>query len=58
MDQYLTPKKFHAEFPSHKNFQKALNGITRKVETLLLSTPKNPHLNQATQKYPSIIPVT
>ena len=27
------PQKSHAEFPSHKNFQKALNDITRKIET-------------------------
>ena len=24
LDQNVTPKKSHAEFPSHKNFQKAL----------------------------------
>ena len=47
LDQYLTPKTSHAEFPSHKNFQKALNGITRKIETLILNTQKNPYLNQA-----------
>ena len=28
----LTPLKTHAEFPSLKNIQKALNGITRKVK--------------------------
>jgi len=44
------PKKSHAEFPSHKNFQKALNDITGKIETLVLNTQKNPYLNQATQK--------
>ena len=27
LDQNLTPKKSHAEFQSHKNFQKALNDI-------------------------------
>ena len=36
LDQNLTLKKSHAEFPSHKNFQKALNDITRKTETLLM----------------------
>ena len=29
-------KKSHAEFPSHKNFQKALNDITRRIETLAI----------------------
>ena len=28
MDQKLTPKKSHAVFPSLKNFQKTLNGVT------------------------------
>ena len=42
LDQNLTPKKSHAEFPSHKNFQGALNDITQKIETLVLNTPKNP----------------
>ena len=28
------PKKSHAEFPSLKNFQKALNDVTRKIKTL------------------------
>ena len=58
LDQDLTPKKSHAEFPSHKNFQKALNDITRKIQ-------KNPYLNKKvrakifqTQKNPSVIPVT
>ena len=50
LDQNLTPKKSHAEIPSHKKFQKALNAITRKIEILVLNTPKNPYLNQATQK--------
>ena len=40
--QNLTPKKYHAEFPSHKNFQKALNDKTRKIETLVLNTQKKP----------------
>ena len=43
LDQNLTPpKKSHAEFPSNKNFQKALNDKTRKIETLVLNTQKNP----------------
>ena len=50
LDQNLTPKKSHAEIPSHKKFQKALNAITRKIEILVLNTQKNPYLNQATQK--------
>ena len=36
LDQNLTPKKSHAEFLSHKNFQKALKNITRKIETLAM----------------------
>ena len=31
------PKKSHAEIPSHKNFQNALNAIARKKETLVLN---------------------
>ena len=50
LDQNLTPKKSHAEFPSHKNFQKALNDITRRIETLVFNTQKTPYFNQATQK--------
>ena len=34
LDQKLTPKKSHAEFPSLKNFQKGLNDITRKKKPL------------------------
>ena len=30
------PQKFHAEFPSHKNFQKALNYWTWKIEALVI----------------------
>ena len=37
----FNPEKSHAEFPSYKNFQKALNDITRKEETLVLNTQKN-----------------
>ena len=50
LDQNLTPKKSLAEFPSHKNLQKALNYITRKTETLVLHTQKNTFLNQATPR--------
>ena len=28
----LTPKKSHADFPSLKNFRKALNDVTRKIK--------------------------
>ena len=64
LDQNLTPKKSHAEFPSHKNFQKALNDfLAQKIETLVLNTPKNPYLNQANPpkklpkfSYPAKIP--
>ena len=41
-------KKSNAKFLSHKNFQKALNDITQKIETLVSNSPKK--LNQATQK--------
>ena len=66
LDQNLTPKKSHAEFPSHKNFQKALNDITRKIQNISFGiAKKNPYLNKKvlakifqTQKNPSIIPVT
>ena len=37
LDQNLTLKKSHAEFPNHKNFQKALNDTTRKIETLVMA---------------------
>ena len=50
LKQKLTPKKSHVEFLSHKNFQKALNDMTWKIEKLVLNTAKNPHLNQSTQK--------
>ena len=32
LQQNLTPKKSHAEFPRHKSFQKSLNEII-KIET-------------------------
>ena len=44
------PLKSHAKCVSHKNFQKALNDTTWKIETLVLNTSKNPFLNQATPK--------
>ena len=50
MGKTWNPKKSHAEFPSHKDFQIALNDITRKTETLVLNTQKNSYLNQATWK--------
>ena len=43
VDQNLALKKFHAEFPSDKNSQNALNVITRKIETSVLNTQKNPY---------------
>ena len=68
LHQNLTPQKYHAAFLSHKIFEKALNDITRKIETLVLNTQKNSYLNQATQKNTcqnfsspknsSIIPIT
>ena len=51
LKQKLSPEEYHVKFLSHKNFQKALNDITRKIETLVLNTPKNPHSNQSTQKH-------
>ena len=72
-DQNLTPKKSHAKFPSDKNFSSfvelcgwAHTGTTTNLQ-IVLNTPKNPYLNQATpqkilyfprKKNPSIIPVT
>ena len=50
LDQNLSPQKSHAEFLTHKKFQKALNGITWKIVTLVLNNQKIPYLNQATQK--------
>ena len=51
LDQTLTPKKSYAKFPSHKNFQKALNDITRKIETLVLNTKKKPTYIKLAKKY-------
>ena len=43
LEQDLTPKKSHAEFPSHKKFQKALNDITRKIDrNMSFEYPKIP----------------
>ena len=46
LDQNLTPKKFHAEFPSHKNFERNYAaGIHGNYHII---TPKKPYLNQVT----------
>ena len=69
LDQNLTPKKSHAEFSSHKNFQKALNDITPKKSLLKSSDlkkylPKFPYPKEyRNRKFqppenPSIIHVT
>ena len=68
LDQDLAPQKSHAKFLSHKNFQKALDDITRKIETLALNTQKilakiflpkkSRNWKFQTPKNPSIIPVT
>ena len=49
LDQTLTVKKSHAEFPSRKNFQKALYDITRKIEALVLN-PQKPLLQSSYPK--------
>ena len=41
-DQHLTPNKSHAEFLSNKNFQKALDDTTWKIEILVLIPKKIP----------------
>ena len=51
LDQNLTPKKSHAEFPSHKNFQKALNGRTPKKSLLKSSYVK--HVKNTCQNFPT-----
>ena len=43
-------EKSHAQFPSHKHFQKALNDITRQNGNIGFEYPPNPYLNQVTQK--------
>ena len=40
LDQNLTPQKSHAEFPSIKNFQKALNDVTITNLQIVLITQK------------------
>ena len=35
----FNPQKSLAEIPSHKNFQKALNDITRKIEKISFEYP-------------------
>ena len=63
LDQILSPQKSHAEFPSHKNFQRNYTARIRRDHTQELShagtittlqivwnTQKNPYLNQPTQK--------
>ena len=49
-DQTLTLKISPAEFPSHKNFQKALCDITRKIEALVWNTQKTPSSIKLNQK--------
>ena len=66
LDQELTPKKSHAEFPSLRKFgctllQNNEAGIRRQYHEYsdCSKDPKNPHLNQADlQKNPSKISVT
>ena len=48
LDQNLTPKKSHAEFPTHKNFERN-NGAGIHGNYHII-TPQNPYLNQATKK--------
>ena len=63
LDQNLTPQKCHAEFPSHKNFQRNYTARIRGEHTqelshtgtitnlqVVLNTQKHPYLNQPTQK--------
>ena len=38
--QNLTPQKYHAAFPSHKIFEKALNDITRKNRNISFEYPE------------------
>ena len=48
--QNLTPKKYHAEFLSHKNFQKALNDKTRKIRNISFEYQKTNLLISSYQK--------
>ena len=51
LDQNLTPKQSHAEFPNHKNFQKALNDfLAQKNRNISFEHPKNSLFNQASPK--------
>ena len=63
LNQILSPQKSHAEFPSHKNFQRNYTAMIRRDHTqelshtgtittlqIVLNTQKNPYLNQPTQK--------
>ena len=63
LDQNLTPQKCHAEFPSHKNFQRNYTARICGEHTqelshagtitnlqVVLNTQKHPYLNQPTQK--------
>ena len=50
LDQHLTPQKSHAKFLSNKNFQKALNDVAITNLHIVLITPKNPYLNEGSQK--------
>ena len=51
LDQNLTPKQSHAKFPSHKNFQKALNDfLAQKNRNISFEHPKNPYLIKLPQK--------
>ena len=54
MGQNLTPIKSHAEFPSLKisrgTTQPRYAGTITNLQ-IVLNTPKNPYLNQATQKH-------
>ena len=48
LDQNLTPQKSHAEFPTHKNFER--NNAAGIHGNYHIITPQNPYLNQATKK--------
>ena len=63
LEQNLTPQKCHAEFPSHKNFQRNYTARICGEHTqelshagtitnlqVVLNTQKHPYLNQPTQK--------
>ena len=54
--QNFTPKNSHAEFPSHKNFQKTLKNTKNGNISLTTqkATPKNTHQNFLTQKNPEM----